>query len=169
MSKKVNEDSTFKGKFYEFPNNPRRITEEGLLKLRESLVELGSLDGFVVNFSPGKYFRCVISGNQKNKHVNLDLAEIQIVKRFEKPTNAGTIAYGFALFEGEQFPYREVIWSEKKCEVANLRANNLGGQNDAELLAMFDTVVLLDGGINLQFEKAFRNSKSSLKRRQKAK
>lgn len=160
---------TFADKFFpmsterpikEFPGNPRKITEQQLMALGESLNEYGSLDGFVVNVAPGKYQDCIISGNQKNKHVNLDESEITITVKYDAPTATGTVAVGNVSFRGELFPYREVAWSEDKCEIANIRANNLGGMNDPTLLAMFDDDILRFSGINLEFEKAldmFRN------------
>jgi len=143
-----------KQKFKEFPNNPRRISDQRLLQLAESLAEYGSLDGFVVNRSPGKYKDCIVSGNQKNKHVNLSDAEIQITAQYDEPTAAGTLCVGHVVYKGERFPYREVSWSERKCEIANLRANNYGGENDYSLLLKFDADVLELGGVDLKFEDA---------------
>jgi len=143
-----------KQKFKEFPNNPRRISDQRLLQLAESLAEYGSLDGFVVNRSSGKYKDCIVSGNQKNKHVNLSDAEIQITAQYDEPTAAGTLCVGHVVYKGERFPYREVSWSERKCEIANLRANNYGGENDYSLLLKFDADVLELGGVDLKFEDA---------------
>ena len=141
-------------KYKEFPNNPRKITNQALLQLAESLAEYGSLDGFVVNRAAGKYKDCIVSGNQKNKHVSLNDAEIEIVERYDEPTVAGTLAVGHVKYKGERFPYREVSWSERKCEIANLRANNYGGENDRDLLLKFDAEVLELGGVDLVFEEA---------------
>lgn len=141
-------------KYKEFPNNPRKITNQALLQLGESLAEYGSLDGFVVNRAAGKYKDCILSGNQKNKHVSLNDAEIEIVERYDEPTVAGTLAVGHVKYKGERFPYREVSWSERKCEIANLRANNYGGENDRDLLLKFDAEILELGGVDLVFEEA---------------
>ena len=137
----------------EFPGNPRVITEDELLRLRESLVEYGYLGGFVINVAPGKYQDCIVSGNQKSKHINLKETEIQILKKFSTPTATGTVAVGNVVFNGELFPYREVYWSEQKCEVANLLANNAGGRNDSEMLALLDPDVLEIAGVSLELEK----------------
>jgi hypothetical protein len=134
----------------EFPANPRRITDEALEQLGQSLIEFGSLDGFVVNTTQGKYKNAVISGNQKNKHVQLSGDNIVITERYEEPTGTGTVAVGYVLFNGERFPYREVAWDDQRCEVANIRANNMGGQNDADLLARFSQEVLDDAVILIQ-------------------
>lgn len=135
-----------------FPDNPRIITDDELLRLGESMVEYGSLDGFVVNKSPGNYFNVIISGNQKSKHVDLSRAEIRIVEQHEEPTAAGTVAVGFAVYKGETFPYREVYWSDLKCQIANLRANNYGGHNDPTLMRLFPDSVLEAAGIDMQYE-----------------
>ena len=143
-------------KIKEFPANPRRITEDALELLGKSLVEFGSLDGFVVNTSKGRYKDAVISGNQKNKHIGLSTANVVIEERFDPPTHTGTVAVGYVLYEGERFPYREVSWDDERCEVANIRANNSGGENDVALLAKFSEDVLSTAGINLEYEKAFQ-------------
>ena len=140
----------------EFPGNPRKISGDALMALGESLTEFGSLDGFVVNISPNKYENCIISGNQKNRHVNLTESEINIFHRYDEPTATGTVAVGFVVFRGEYFPYREVVWSEEKCEIGNIRANNYGGENDPELLDFFDREVLLAGGVDIEFERAMQ-------------
>lgn len=118
------------------------------------MAEYGSLDGFVVNVAPGKYQHCIISGNQKHKHADLNSAKIEFSERYKKPTASGTVAIGRVLFEGEWFPYREVYWSDEKCEIGNLRANNYGGHNDPYKLSMFSPDVLTFGGVDLDFESA---------------
>lgn len=148
--------------FKEFPNNPRNITDQDIENLGESLAEFGSLDGFVVNRSDGKYKDCIVSGNQKNKKVRLGKTNITIEKLFDEPTAAGTVAVGFVTYKGERFPYREVHWSERKCEIANLRANNYGGKNNAELLSGFDSEVLALGGVDLEFEKQLEKIRKQL-------
>ena len=135
-----------------FPNNPRFITPDEALALEESLGEYGSLDGIVVNTSPGRYQGAVISGNQKCNIIGLENIKPAIIERFEQPTISGTVAVGLVEFNNERWPYREVYWSDKKCEVANLRANNFGGHNDPTLLAMFTDDILSGAGINMQFE-----------------
>jgi len=136
-----------------FPNNPRSISEQESAALAASLNEMGSLDGFVVNVSPGAYQFAIISGNQKHKYVDLNTAEKRISQRFKEPTSAGTVAVGFVIYNGESFPYREVYWSDYKCQVANIRANNLGGHNNPSLLELFPQEVLEASGINIEFEK----------------
>lgn len=133
-----------------FPNNPRKITAERLAALGESLIEFGDLSAIVINVGKGKYKNCIVSANQRSKHIPLD--DITWTVKHEKPTAAGTVREGYVLHGGERFAVREVSWDDKKCEVANLRANNYGGQNDASLLKFFDDDVLVLGGVNMVFE-----------------
>lgn len=137
----------------QFPENPRIISDLALEQLGASLAELGSLDGFVVNRSPGKYEDCIVSGNQKDKIINLNEAKVILVKTYDPPTASGTIAVGQVEHNGELFPYREVYWNEEQCEVANIRANNSGGINDAAKLALFSQNVLKLSGIDLGVER----------------
>lgn len=128
-----------------FPNNPRKITAERLAALGESLIEFGDLSAIVINVGKGKYKNCIVSANQRSKHIPLD--EITWTVTHDKPTAAGTVREGYVMHGGERFAVREVSWNDKKCEVANLRANNYGGQNDASLLKLFDDDVLVLGGL----------------------
>lgn len=144
-------------KYKTFPNNPRFISDEEMLQLGESMGDFGSLDGIVVNTSPGLYEGAVISGNQKSTQIGIENLSPKITKRYKTPTKAGTVAYGHIEFMGELFPYREVYWSENKCEVANLRANNFGGHNDVEMLRTLPEHILVDGGIDIDMEVAMFN------------
>lgn len=137
-----------------FPDNPRVITDDEFLRLGESMGEFGSLDGIVVNLSPGRYEGAFISGNQKVKHIGLENVIPVITETFDEPTAAGTVRLGHILYKGEKFPYREVYWSETKCEIGNIRANNYGGHNDPSLLSLFPDEVLLQSGIDIKHEEA---------------
>ena len=133
-----------------FPNNPRKITAERLAALGESLIEFGDLSAIIINVGKGRYKNCIVSANQRSKHIPLD--DITWTVKHDTPTPAGTVREGYVLHGGERFAVREVSWDDKKCEVANLRANNYGGQNDASLLKFFDDDVLVLGGVNMVFE-----------------
>lgn len=133
-----------------FPNNPRKITAERLAALGESLIEFGDLSAIIINVAKGRYKNCIVSANQRSKHIPLD--EITWLVEHDKPTAAGTVREGYVLHGGERFAVREVSWNEKKCEIANLRANNYGGENDANLLKFFDDDVLQLGGVSMVFE-----------------
>lgn len=144
-------------KYKIFPNNPRFISDEEMLQLGESMGDFGSLDGIVVNTSPGLYEGAVISGNQKSTQIGIENLIPKITKRYKSPTKAGTVAYGHIEFKGELFPYREVYWSESKCEIANLRANNYGGHNDVDMLQNLPENILVEGGIDIDREVALFN------------
>ena len=140
-----------------FPDNPRFITQDEILALDESLGEYGSLDGIVVNVSPGKYQGAFISGNQKVKIIGIENIKPALIEQLTEPSVSGTVAFGYVEYKGENFPYREVYWSEIKCEIGNLRANNLGGHNDPRLLRLFPESALQQSGIDIdQQEAAFR-------------
>lgn len=140
--------------YREFPDNPRFITPGEALKLAETMGQFGSLDGIVVNVAPGLYQGAVVSGNQKTRHIGVEAMQPVVTKRFKTATEAGTVAYGYIEYKSERFPYREVYWSDNKCEVANIVANNAGGHNDPNLLANFSEEIRLSGGINLSLEQA---------------
>jgi len=55
-----------------FPNNPRKITAERLAQLGESLIEFGDLSAIIINVGKGKYKNCIVSANQRSKHIPLD-------------------------------------------------------------------------------------------------
>jgi hypothetical protein len=133
-----------------FPNNPRKITPERLAALGESLIEFGDLSAIIINVGKGRYKNCIVSANQRSKHIPLD--EITWTLEHDKPTAAGTVREGYVLHGGERFSVREVSWNERKCEIANLRANNYGGQNDVAILKFFDEDVLQLGGVSMIFE-----------------
>ena len=100
------------------PKNPRKITEEKLSQLEKSLKEFGSLDGFVYNRKTDR----LIGGHQRQK----------IFKDAK-------ITQGKVHWQGHEFPYREVNWSEEKEKAANIAANKGGGEWDKEILAEWFT------------------------------
>jgi len=69
-----------------FPNNPRKITAERLAALGESLIEFGDLSAIIINVGKGKYKNCIVSANQRSKHIPLE--EITWTVTHEKPTAA---------------------------------------------------------------------------------
>ena len=128
-----------------YHKNPRKITDDQFRQLSISLQELGDLSGIVVNRRTGE----IIGGNQRSTFFkeNRDRVEIQITEEFETPTPQGTLAYGYVLFQGEKFAYREVDWDEKQSEKANIVANKAGGVFDFDILAnQFNVEDLLGWG-----------------------
>jgi len=110
------------------PQNPRKITDEQLEALRKAMGEFGDLSGLVVNLTSGN----MIGGHQRVKI--LGDAPITILQRYDKPTKQGTVAEGFAVYEGERFVYRAVRWNKVKEQAAMIAANKHGGTFDDDLL-----------------------------------
>ncbi len=128
--------------------NPRKISADGLSRLSKALDELGDLAGIVKNIRTGN----LVSGHQRIKCMPKD-TEIHITDRYDPPKEKGTVAEGYILFAGEKHKYREVDWPLDKEKLANLAANNQGGENDntklavliAELQALVDVDLTLTG------------------------
>lgn len=130
----------------EYAKNPRRITTERLEELRENIALLGDLSGIVVDLNTDE----IITGNQRSKVIDINACEIEIVERFSEPDKQGTVAYGYAVTpEGIRMNYREVRWTDKKRERANITANAMGGEFDWEQLqSLFDTDDLAEWGLS---------------------
>jgi hypothetical protein len=110
--------------------NPRKISREKLQSLKDALLEFGDLSGIVFNRRSGN----LVGGHQRCKVIPPD-AEITITATYDPPTRTGTIAEGHIMLDGEKYTYREVDWDEAREKLANLAANNQGGENDEEMLA----------------------------------
>lgn len=123
--------------------NPRKISTEDFLKLRKAIIELGDLSGIIPNRRTGN----LIGGHQRIKIAPRD-AEIHITDRYDPPTEKGTTAEGYIVIAGEKHKYREVDWPLEKEKIANLAANNQGGENDntklAEILSELSCIPNLD-------------------------
>jgi len=140
-----------------YHKNPRKIKDEDFKLLTESLQEFGDLSGIVVNKRTGE----IVGGNQRTTFFKTKSDEVEIVLTDElaKPTPIGTVAFGYVLFKGERFNYREVDWDEAKEERANLLANKVGGEWDWDKLANeFDIDVMKDSGFH-DFELGFKTTR----------
>lgn len=127
----------------EYHKNPRKITGKQYELLQASLKEFGDLSGVVVNVKTGE----IIGGNQRTRILKTEGAKIEIIKKFDKPSSTGTVAYGYIILGDEKYNYREVSWDKKKEEIANIRANKVGGVFDFDILAnQFDIEVLEEAG-----------------------
>lgn len=104
------------------PQNPRKITDPQLRRLKKSLEKFGDLSGIVFNKRTGH----IVGGHQRLKVLP---AEAEILD-------------GFIQVEGNRFTYREVDWDEDTEKAANLAANKHGGDWDKRLLA--DWLIDLD-------------------------
>lgn len=126
----------------EFENNPRRITESDLNVLESNIIELGDLSGIIHDRDTDE----IIGGNQRSKVINVNKCKIEIVKQFEEPDNQGTIALGYVIYKGQKLNYRQVVWTAKQIEKANITANKLGGEFDLVMLQHFNEKDLLKWG-----------------------
>jgi len=118
-------------KVSEFKNNPRKITDEELKELGDSLERYGDLSGNTYN----RRSKSWVGGNQRGKILGENgKYEIEIVSRKRKPDEQGTIAVGYIIWEGKRYAYREVDWDEETERRANIVANKLGGSWDTEIL-----------------------------------
>lgn len=117
----------------------------------------------------------IISGNQRSKVININECEIEIVKKYDKPNEQGTIAFGFVIFENQRLNYRQVRWNEKQREKACITANALGGEFDYKILqSEFDTELLKGWGIEdidnhrlLDMDNFFNEEKAEVKEKRK--
>src|SRR6185436_13064060 len=111
-----------------YHKNPRKMSKEDYELLSSSLKEFGDLSGIVRNNTTGE----LVGGNQRTHFFSEpgSGAKVVISHRFEKPTETGTVALGYVLYNGEQYSYREVEWDLKQEERANILANKVGGTWD---------------------------------------
>lgn len=128
----------------QYSKNPRKISEAQLEQLKQNIQELGDLSGIVHDLNTDE----IISGNQRSKVININECEIEIVKKYDKPNEQGTIAFGFVIFENQRLNYRQVRWNEKQREKACITANALGGEWDYKILDTFDNHDLVDWGLD---------------------
>lgn len=149
MENKESKISDIKG----YKKNPRKITEKMFNLLGETIKEFGDLSGIVVNVRTGE----VVGGNQRTQFFKNDFENVASITKTKlpKPTEQGTVAYGYVEYKGEKFNYREVDWDEKKADRANIVANKVGGFWDNDILAnQFDMEELLGSGFE-EFELGF--------------
>lgn len=112
-------------------------------QLRSTMRELGDLGGIVHNLNSDE----LIGGNQRGQAIDIDTCEIELTHTADEPDEQGTVALGFIVWQGKRFSYRQVRWTEKQCEKANVVANKGGGDWDYDVLANeFDLTELLDWG-----------------------
>ena len=123
--------------------NPRKISDEQLNDLKNSIQRLGELEPVVVNMHPGRE-NIIISGHQRIKA-------------------AKELGY-------KEFPCYEVDFDESKEKEANIRMNRNTGEWDlAILLSHFEQTDLIDwgfedfeiGGVNEDLDYDSLNSSGS--------
>ena len=78
---------------------------------------------------------------------NINECEITYTVQYDEPDHQGTVALGYVLWQDALYNYREVRWTAKQCEQANIVANKAGGSFDFDVLANeFEQVDLLEWG-----------------------
>jgi hypothetical protein len=129
-----------------YHKNPRQITERQFKDLERWLEELGDLGGIVHDLNSDE----VIGGNQRARVFDIlrqENAPIVLTDEFDPPTRQGTVALGYIQWRGEQYGYRQVRWTARQCEQANVVANRAGGAWDWDVLANeFEMGDLLEWG-----------------------
>lgn len=118
------------------PYNPRKISDEQLAILGQTLAEFGDLSGIVVNIATGH----LVGGHQRLKHLD---AKWPIMADKVKDKTGG-VAVGHIVTPWGALAYREVEWTEQKEKAANIAANKVGGEFDFSKLK--DLLVELDDG-----------------------
>ena len=126
-----------------YHKNPRQITRKQFQQLKENLAYLGDLSGIVHDLNTDE----IIGGNQRSAVFDVNKCQIEIVHKYDYPDEQGTVAQGFIIWDGKRYTYRQVRWTPKQCEQANITANRLGGDWDWDSLANgFDMSDLLSWG-----------------------
>jgi DNA modification methylase len=108
------------------PYNPRKISKHQLDALGRAMKEFGDLSGIVVNLRT----KTLIGGHQRLKHFD---PEWKIVKG-PSPDARGTVNAGHIETPFGPWVYREVDWPVEKEKLANIAANQHGGEFDQDLL-----------------------------------
>lgn len=129
----------------QFHKNPRQITTKQFAELKEWLRELGDLSGIVHDLNSDE----IIGGNQRGRVFDINSCKITMLEEYLQPDEQGTVGWGFIIWEGKKYAYRQVRWTEKQCEKANIIANKSGGGWDFDTLAnQWNTEDLLQWGFS---------------------
>lgn len=116
-----------------YSKNPRKISEQQLAELESFLRELGDLSGIVHDLNSDQ----IIGGNQRSKVFDINKCETVLEHKMKRPDSQGTVALGYVIWKGKRYSYRQVRWTKKQCEKANIIANKAGGEWDEKLLTEF--------------------------------
>lgn len=118
------------------PKNPRQINKHDFASLQKSIETFGDLSGVVYNTRTQQ----LVGGHQRTEAFKKlgGTSTIKITERLEQPDDVGTVAYGYVVWNGKQYAYREVDWDEDLELAANIAANRIQGEWDMDLLAEAD-------------------------------
>ena len=103
----------------ENPKNPRKIKGEALEALKKSLNKFGDLGGIVYNVKTQR----LVGGHQRIKTFD----KSWVITKKEHTDSVGTVAIGSIETPFGLMSYREVSWDENTEKMANLAANQHGG------------------------------------------
>ena len=77
----------------------------------------------------------IIGGNQRSRVFDLNACGVVLTDILPEPDAQGTVAHGYVLWRGNKYAYRQVRWTARQCERANIVANKRGGTWDLDILA----------------------------------
>lgn len=126
-----------------YHKNPRQIKGKQFKDLQTWLLELGDLSGIVHDLNTDE----VVSGNQRMRAIDIAKCKVELTDGPHDPDKQGTVAHGYVIWKDAKYNYRQVRWTPKQCEKANIVANKAGGEWDFEALANgFDFDELVEWG-----------------------
>ena len=114
-----------------YHKNPRQITAKQYEALAIDLAELGDLGGIVHDLNSDE----IIGGNQRGRVFDINACDVVLTEVLDQPDDQGTVAHGYVIWKGHKYAYRQVRWTARQCERANIVANKRGGTWDFDLLA----------------------------------
>ncbi len=115
----------------QYHKNPRQITAKQHEALAIDLAELGDLGGIVHDLNSDE----IIGGNQRSRVFDLNACDVMLTEQLAEPDAQGTVARGYVIWKGAKYDYRQVRWTERQAERANIVANKRGGTWDFDILA----------------------------------
>jgi len=122
--------------------NPRKITDKRLEMLKKSMAEFGDLSGIVFNVRTGR----LVGGHQRTRLFD---PSWPIIKKPCKD-KLGTLQDGYVdTPHWGRWSYREVSWTPKREALANIAANQHGGEFDMPKLKEI-IVEIDDGSIDME-------------------
>ena len=114
-----------------YHKNPRQITASQYEALAIDLAELGDLGGVVHDLNSDE----IIGGNQRGRVFDINACDVTLTEVLEEPDEQGTVAHGYVIWKGHKYAYRQVRWTPRQAEHANIVANKRGGSWDFDILA----------------------------------
>lgn len=113
--------------------NPRKISNEAFKALNKSIEEFGDLSGVVINDRT----KTIVAGHQRLATLGNKKTKV-VTKPFKD--EFGTIAMGHIVVKSDNgkfvVPLRIVKWDLRKEKLANIAANNHGGEFDNQKLGI---------------------------------